>query len=150
MIGFNPRSRDGSDRVTVKPQSVNRFQWCFREPGFLICQRAVFSQFSTSVYLGFAEAHSNDERTVRVVGFLLSEMLNATLPVSPQVVDPYGIFLWFHNFAQLVFQFYEFSWVDLAFENRVLYALSIIKADFCNLSQAFAPGRTCGGNVVGY
>ena len=73
----------------------------------------------------------------RLVAGVSSEMLYFLFIPIPQVIKAQAIQFFVHNGHQFCLQHPALGGIQEAFKDRILDALSVIHALFCNLPQAF-------------
>ena len=81
---------------------------------------------------------SNDKGSFRVICSFCAKMFYPVFPVFPKEVVSKAVGFWVGGLFQFSFDLDPQSWVDKTFKHRILDALSVIDAYFCNLPQAFS------------
>ena len=76
-------------------------------------------------------------------------VLDFSFPVFSEEVKAEGIFFGLVESEKFGAERCPLGWVDVAFEDGVLYALAIVEAGFCDTGKAAASGFVDGGYVVG-
>jgi len=76
-------------------------------------------------------------------------VLDAMLPISPEIVKADRILLRVHDCEQLVFEFHQLPGIHLAFEDGILDPLPVVETGFGDFTQSGPAGRGGGGDIVG-
>lgn len=92
---------------------------------------------------------SNDQRTINIVALFGTVVIDFTLPLIAEVVEPDAVGLLFDDVEKLGFEGDELGGIHLAFEYGILHPLAVIKTGLGHTAEPRPPGRGDGGNIVG-
>lgn len=75
-------------------------------------------------------------------------VFDATIPVSPQEVESYGIMLAIHNIEDFGSEGDKLSLVNFALEDGILDTLAVVEAEFCNAPKAAGASESGSGDII--
>ena len=91
---------------------------------------------------------SKDNDSLWIICVFCADVLHPAFPVVAQIVEAEAVVFLIDQLQQPIFHFQKCRVVQICFKNRVLYALGMILALLCNLSQPGSAGSINGAHVV--